>query len=81
MQQPFNGALDQPPAFDAALDAPPAFDANLDKPPVGVGILGQTKLGEMGTATAAQRANQKARSQSMSIQEVDNSGDCFESRY
>ena len=57
MQQPFNGALDQPPAFDAALDAPPAFDANLDKPPVGVGILGQTKLGEMGTATAAQRAN------------------------
>ena len=31
--QPFGGAIDQPPAFDAALDAPPEFDAKLDQAP------------------------------------------------
>ena len=39
--------------FNAELDAPPAFDADLDKPPPKVGILGQTKLGDMGQATQA----------------------------
>ena len=74
--QPFNAALDAPQPFDPSLDAPPGSD--LDKPTVGVGILGKTKLGANGTATAAQR---KSRSASMSMQEIDQSGDCFESRY
>ena len=50
--------LHQP--FNAALDAPPAFDADLDKPPgKNVTVLGQTKLGDMGTATAAQQKNKQ----------------------